>query len=76
MIYYDKLWHLLIDKNLNKTMLCEKTKISSSTMAKISKKEAVELHVLYRICEALDCDIGDIISFYPSEEGEKYEEKV
>lgn len=76
MIYYDKLWHLLIDKNMNKTMLCEKTKISSSTMAKISKNEAVELHVLYRICEALSCDIGDIISFYPSEEGDNNEEKI
>ncbi len=65
MIYYDKLWHILIDKNMNKTMLCEKTKISSSTMAKLSKNEAVELHVLYRICEVLKCDIGDIVSFYP-----------
>lgn len=64
MIYYDKLWHLLLDKNMNKTTLCEKTKISSSTMAKISKNEPVELHVLYRICEVLKCDIGDIISFY------------
>lgn len=65
MIYYDKLWHILIDKNMNKTQLSEKTKISSSTMAKLSKNEAVELHVLYRICEVLNCDIGDIISFYP-----------
>ena len=32
MVYYDKLWHLLIDKNINKTILCEKTKISSSTI--------------------------------------------
>jgi len=69
MVYYDKLWHLLITKNLNKTSLCEKTKISSSTMAKISKNESVELHVLYRICEVLKCDIGDIVSFYPEKEG-------
>jgi len=65
MVYYDKLWHLLIDKNINKIILCKKTKISSSTMAKMSKNEAVELHVLYRICEVLNCDIGDIVSFYP-----------
>ena len=25
MIYYEKLWHLLIDRNMNKTELCEKT---------------------------------------------------
>ena len=71
MIYYNKLWYLLIKNNMNKTNLCEKTKISSSTMAKISKNEMVELHVLYRICKVLKCDIGDIVSFYP--EGEDVE---
>lgn len=74
MIYYNKLWYLLIKKNLNKTTLCEKTKISSSTMAKISKNEMVELHVLYRICNVLNCDIGDIVSFYPDREEHKNEE--
>ena len=34
-------------------------------MAKMSKNEAVELHVLYRICEVVKWDIGDIVSFYP-----------
>lgn len=75
MIYYDKLWHMLLNKSLNKTSLCEKTKISSSTMAKMSKNEAVELHVLYRICEVLKCDIGDIVSFYPNK-GEIINEEV
>lgn len=69
-IYYDKLWHKLLEHEMNKTELCERTKISSSTMAKISKNEAVELHVLYRICKILNCDIGDIISFYKSTKGE------
>lgn len=73
MIYYDKLWHMLLDQNLNKTLLCEKTKISSSTMAKISKNEAVELHVLFRICVVLNCDIGDILSFYPNKGAVKNE---
>lgn len=74
MIFYNKLWYLLIKKNMNKTTLCEKTKISSSTMAKMSKNEMVELHVLYRICDVLNCDIGDIVSFYPDREEQKNEE--
>ena len=74
MIYYNKLWYLLIKNNMNKTLLCEKTKISSSTMAKMSQNEMVELHVLYRICEVLKCDIGDIVSFYPDREEKENEE--
>ena len=37
--------------------------ISSATMAKMGKGENVSLEVLQKICEYLDCDIGDIMSF-------------
>lgn len=67
-VYYDKLWHLLLDKNINKTILCEKTKISSSTMAKMSKNEPVELQILYKICMILNCDLCDIVSFHQDKE--------
>ena len=63
MISYNKLWHLMIDKNLKKTDLCEKAGLSSSTLAKLGKNEIVTLDVLERICDYLNCDIGDILSF-------------
>ena len=63
MISYSRLWHLLLDKKMKKTDLCEMAGISSSTLAKLGKDEMVSLDVLERICEALDCDAGDIISF-------------
>lgn len=63
MISYSRLWHLLLDKKMKKTDLCEKAGISSSTLAKLGKGEMVSLDVLERICEALNCDVGDIISF-------------
>jgi DNA-binding Xre family transcriptional regulator len=75
MVYYDKLWHLLIDKNINKKILCEKTKISSSTMAKMSKNENVSMDVITRICEYLNCDIGDIMEMIPDDGGQPSEEK-
>ena len=43
MVSYDKLWHLLLDKGLNKGDLCKETGISSSTMAKLGKNEIVSL---------------------------------
>lgn len=63
MLSYDKLWHVLLDKKMNKKTLCELTKISSSTMAKMGKNEIVSLEVLEKICNVLDCDLGDIASF-------------
>ena len=62
-ISYNKLWHQIIDENLKKTDLCAKSGISSSTLAKLSKNESVSIDVLERICDALNCDIGDIMSF-------------
>ena len=58
---YNKLWKLLIDKNLMKKDLMEKTGITSSTIAKMGKNNAVSMEVLGKICMALDCNIGDIV---------------
>ncbi len=64
-ISYNKLWKLLIDEGINKTQLREKTKMSSSTMAKMVKNQPVALPILTKICEELNCDIGDIMEFIP-----------
>ncbi len=63
MISYDRLWHRMIDLNINKSQLCVKSGISSSTMAKISKNEIVTLDVLEKICNVLGCNLGDIAEF-------------
>lgn len=62
-ILYNGLWKLLIDKNMKKADLMEKVGISSSTVAKMSKGETVSLSILEKICEAMDCDFGDIINY-------------
>lgn len=68
MVYsYNKLWKLLIDKNMMKKDLMEKTQITSSTIAKMGRGEAVSLDVLGRICKALECNIGDLIDFVKEE---------
>ena len=58
---YNRLWKLLIDKNLMKKDLMALTNITSSTMAKMGKDLPVSMEVLGRICKALDCNIGDIV---------------
>ena len=58
---YNKLWKLLVDKNLMKKDLIGKTGITSSTIAKMGNNKAVSMEVLGKICMALDCNIGDIV---------------
>lgn len=62
---YKKLWKLLIDNDMTKTDLCQKTGISTSSLAKLSKGESVTTAVLLRICNVLHCDIGDIVEIVP-----------
>lgn len=52
-ISYNKLWKLLIDKNMNKQDLRKATGISSASVAKLGKGENVTTDVLLRICVAL-----------------------
>lgn len=60
-ISYKKLWKLLIDHNMNKIDLAKATKMSPNTIAKLGKNESVSLEILVRICQVLNCDIGDIV---------------
>ena len=60
-ISYDKLWKLLIDKKMNRTDLKEASGISFNVLAKLGKDETVSMDSLLKICNALDCDIADIM---------------
>ena len=59
-ISYTKLWLLLIEKDITRAQMRRDLKIATGTMSKLNKGEEVALSVLLRICDYLDCDIGDI----------------
>lgn len=58
---YNKLWKILIDKNMMKKDLMQTANLTTTTIAKMGKGEPVSLTALGRICIALDCSIGDIV---------------
>jgi len=60
---YNKLWKLLIDKNMNKVALRDAIGITPSTLSKLSKNEKVSMDVLERICKELGCNVGDIVDY-------------
>lgn len=72
-VSYNGLWKLLIDMNMKKMDLIDQVGISSSTLAKMSKGEAVSMSILEKICDKLDCDFGDIINYDRTKAGEQNE---
>ena len=60
-VCYNKLWKLLIDKNMKKKDLRLATGISTTALAKLGKNEHVSTEILTKICAALNCDFSDII---------------
>ena len=59
-ISYKKLWILLIEKDISPAILRKDLNIATGTMTKLRRNEEVALSVLLRICEYLECNIGDI----------------
>ena len=66
-ISYKKLWILLIEKDISSATLRKDLNIASGTMTKMRWNEEVALSVLLRICEYLDCNIGDICDAVPTD---------
>ena len=59
-ISYKRLWLMLVEKEISPVTLRKDLNIATGTMTKLRKNEEVALSVLLRICEYLNCDIGDI----------------
>jgi putative transcriptional regulator len=62
---YNRLWKMLIDRNIKKGELQEMSDVSAASIAKMGRCENVTTDVLLRICEALDCNIEDIMERIP-----------
>ena len=59
-VSYKKLWLMLVEKEISQATLRKDLNIATGTMTKLRRNEEVALSVLLRICEYLECNIGDI----------------
>lgn len=67
-IVYNKLWKLLIDKNMKKKALRLSTGMSTTALAKLGKNQHVSTDILTKICTSLDCDFCNIIELVKEED--------
>jgi DNA-binding Xre family transcriptional regulator len=58
---YNKLWKLLIDRNMRKEDLRLAAGLTTTAIAKLGRNETVHMDILFKICKALDCGIEDIL---------------
>lgn len=64
-VSYNKLFKLLIDKELKKTEFAKEIGISANTLAKLSRNEFVSMEVIVRICRYVECNVDDILDILP-----------
>lgn len=64
-VSYKKLWKLLIDRDMKKKDLCAAAGISSASITKMGRNGHVTTEILAKICNALECQIEDIMEVVP-----------
>ena len=66
-VCYNKLWKILIDRNMSKTQLIKAAKITTNSMARMGRNEDVRVEVLAKICMTLGCTMDDILDIVSDE---------
>ena len=62
-IKYYKLFDMLNRMELKKTDLIKLAGITSTTLARLSKNQTVNIEIIDRICRSLHCQPGDILEY-------------
>ena len=67
-VNYNKLWKKLIDLEMSRTQMRLKAGISTKQLAKLGKNENVNTEILVKICQALNCNIDEIMDVVEQKE--------
>ncbi len=67
-VNYNKLWKKLIDLEMSRTQMRLKAGISTKQLAKLGKNENVNTEILVKICEALGCNVDEIMDVVEQQE--------
>ncbi len=60
-VKYNRLWKILIDKDMKRTDLIEYCNLSSNVIARMGKNKYVSMETIDKVCQFLNCEIEDII---------------
>ena len=71
-ISYMPLWHTLLNKNMKKEDLRIAAGLTTNMIANMGKNKGISMETLEKICDALQCEITDVIEL--TEEPQKEDE--
>ena len=66
-ICYDRLFHLMIDKQISNAQLQERAGFSANIITRLQRNEYVSIESVERICRVMECGVDDILEFVPEE---------
>ena len=64
-VSYRKLRYRLLDEKISMAKLMKMSGITDYAMRQISKDRNVSTEVLTKVCAALNCEVQDIVDFFP-----------
>ena len=62
-VTYKKLWILCAEQEISKAELRKRAGLSSATFTKLRKNQEVNLSVLFKIADVMDCNAGEMMDF-------------
>jgi len=66
-----KLFHLLIDRDIQAAELTEQAGFSANILTRLRREQYVSMESIEKICLALDCRVDDILEFIPDDKENK-----
>lgn len=66
-VSYKKLFHLLIDRDIQAAELTEQAGFSANILTRLRREQYVSMESIEKICFALDCKVDDILEFIPDD---------
>lgn len=73
-VNFKKLWVLCAEKEMSKAELRKRAGLSSATFTRLRKNEEVNLSVILKIADVLNCNAGDMMDFVKEDAAAKKEE--
>lgn len=62
-VKYDRLFHLLIDRNITNAQLAKKAGVSANIITRLKNDQYISMESVERLCTALNCGVDDILEF-------------
>ena len=74
-VNFKKLWVLCAEREMSKAELWKKAGLSSATFTRLRKNVEVNLSVILRIADVLECNAGDMMDFVKEETAPQSEDE-